>query len=61
MKTGWQKIADRWYYFSKSGAMQKNTWISGVYWVGSDGVMATNAWVDADQYYVDSAGRWVKS
>lgn len=49
-----------WYYFGNSGAMAKNTWISGKYWVGEDGVMATNAWVDGGRYYVNSTGKWVK-
>jgi glucan-binding YG repeat protein len=64
MLTGWQKISGNWYYFNKSGAMQKSTWISGTYWVGSDGIMATNAWVGTDVnhlYYVDGNGKWVKN
>lgn len=64
MKSGWQKVSGKWYYFSadRNGLypMQKNKWISGKYWVGSDGVMATNAWVDNDRYYVDGNGKWVK-
>lgn len=61
MKTGWQKISGKWYYFNKNyGNMLKNRWISGKYWVGSDGVMATNAWVDNGKYYVDRDGKWVK-
>lgn len=61
MKTGWQKLNGKWYYFAKSGAMQTSKWISGKYWVGSNGVMATNAWVDNGRYYVGSNGKWVKS
>lgn len=64
MKSGWQKVSGKWYYFSadRNGLypMQKNKWISGKYWVGSDGVMATNAWVDNGRYYVDGNGKWVK-
>jgi glucan-binding YG repeat protein len=56
MLTGWQKISGNWYYFNKSGAMQKSTWISGTYWVGSDGIMATNIWID--KYHVDANGKW---
>lgn len=59
MVTGWQKIDGKWYYFAKSGAMQKGKWV-GNYWLGSDGVMATDAWVDNDKYYVDKNGKWVK-
>lgn len=62
MKTGWLKINSKWYFFdTKSGAMKKNAWISGLYWVKSDGVMATNEWVDGGRYYVDGNGRWVKN
>ncbi len=63
MKTGWIKDANKWYYLSGSGAMQKSKWISGKYWVDSNGVMATNAWVGTDSnhlYFVDSNGKWVK-
>ena len=62
MKTGWSKDEDgNWYYYDKSGAMKTNAWISGTYWVGSDGVMATYSWVDNDRYYVDGNGKWVKN
>ena len=59
MHVGWKQINGKWYCFDGSGAMQANEWISGVYWVGSDGVMATDSWVDGGRYYVDGAGRWV--
>ena len=59
MHVGWKQINGKWYCFDGSGAMQANKWISGVYWVGSDGVMATDSWVDGGRYYVDGAGRWV--
>ena len=65
MQSGWKKISGKWYYFKKGAyglaPMQKNKWISGTYWVGSDGVMATNAWVDNNRYYVDGNGKWVKN
>ena len=35
-----------------------NSWISGKYWVGSDGVMAINAWVDGGKYWVGSDGKY---
>lgn len=60
MLTGWQKISNEWYYFAGSGAMQMSKWISNKYWVGSDGVMATNSWVDNGRYYVNAKGEWVK-
>ncbi len=65
MQSGWKKISGKWYYFKKGSyglaPMQKNKWISGKYWVGSDGVMATKSWVDNGRYYVDSNGKWVKN
>lgn len=42
MKTGWVKTGSDWYYFEKSGAMARNKWISGKYWVGADGRWITN-------------------
>lgn len=42
MKTGWVKLGSDWYYFEKSGALAQNKWISGKYWVGSDGKWVTN-------------------
>lgn len=42
MKTGWVKTGSNWYYFEKSGAMARNKWINGKYWVGSDGKWITN-------------------
>lgn len=60
MATGWLQILGNWYYFGKSGAMQKNKWISGKYWVGEDGAMATDTWVDNGRYYVDKNGKWVR-
>lgn len=70
MMTGWQyldkskypKIGQTgWYYFSKSGAMARNAWISNKYWVGEDGVMKTNSWVDGNRYFVGPDGAWMKN
>ena len=55
MLTGWRMVANKWYYFSGSGAMQKNKWI-GNYYVGSDGVMATGTWIG--KYHVNASGKW---
>lgn len=60
MMTGWINTMGSWFYCSSSGAMQTNKWIQGLYWVQEDGIMATNAWVDNDRYYVDGNGKWVK-
>lgn len=58
MLTGWKQIGSKWYYFSKSGAMQKGKWI-GNYYVGSDSVMATNTWIG--KYHVNGSGKWDKT
>ena len=52
-------VGGKWYYLGSSGAMMKSKWV-GNYWMGADGVMATNAWVDGGRYYVGSDGAWVK-
>ena len=53
-KQGWKKDGNSWYYYHQ-GQMVKNAWI-GSYWLGSDGKMATNSWVDNDRYYVGANG-----
>ena len=57
-KQGWVKDGNAWYYYHQ-GQMVKNAWL-GSYWLGSDGKMATNAWVDNDRYYVGANGVWEK-
>ena len=58
-KTGWTKAGNTWYYYDAKGNQVKNAWV-GSYWVGSDGKMVTNSWVDGGKYYVGSQGWWVK-
>ena len=58
-KHGWIKEESAWYYY-ENGALARNKWISGKYWLGADGKMATSSWVDNGRYYVDSNGVWVK-
>ena len=58
--TGWVKSGSIWYYFNEQGQMIKNAW-AGNYWLGADGKMATNAWVDSNRYYVGSDGAWVQN
>ena len=58
-KTGWTKAGNTWFYYDAQGNQVKNTWI-GSYWIGSDGKMVTNSWVDGGKYYVGSQGWWVK-
>ena len=58
-KTGWVKEANVWYYYNTDGTLARNKW-AGNYWLGSDGRMATSAWVDNNRYYVGTDGAWVK-
>ena len=58
-KTGWTKAGNTWFYYDAQGNQVKNAWV-GSYWVGSDGKMVTNSWVDGGKYYVGSQGWWVK-
>ena len=57
-KTGWQKEGGAWYYY-KNGSAVRNAW-EGNYWLGSDGKMVTNSWVDNNRYYVGNDGAWIK-
>ena len=56
---GWIKTGNAWYFYNQNGTLARNAW-SGNYWLGADGRMATNAWVDGGRYYVGSNGLWVK-
>ena len=56
---GWVKTGNAWYFYNQNGTLARNSW-SGNYWLGADGRMATNAWVDGGRYYVGSNGLWVK-
>ena len=58
-KRGWKKENNVWYYYNEDGTLARNKW-AGNYWLGSDGKMVTNAWVDNDRYYVGSNGSWEK-
>ena len=58
-KNGWVKEGSAWYYY-ENGTLSRNKW-AGNYWLGADGEMATNAWVDNGRYYVDDSGAWVKN
>ena len=58
-KSGWQKESGSWYYY-KNGSLVRNAW-AGNYWLGADGRMATNSWVDNNRYYVGNDGAWIKN
>ena len=56
---GWVKTGNAWYFYNQNGTLARNAW-AGNYWLGADGRMVTNAWVDNGRYYVDANGAWVK-
>ena len=56
---GWVKTGNAWYFYNQNGVLARNAW-AGNYWLGADGKMVTNAWVDNGRYYVGSNGAWVK-
>ena len=56
---GWVKTGNAWYFYNQNGTLKRNAW-AGNYWLGADGKMVTNAWVDNGRYYVDANGAWVK-
>ena len=63
VRNAWIKYDGNYYYMNANGLMTKNAW-AGSYYVGSDGVMKTNAFTP-DGYYVGSDGayyrnRWIK-
>lgn len=57
---GWAQEGTNWVYYNAAGSRQYNVWKQGndSYWryVDGNGNMATNAWVDDDNYYVDANG-----
>ena len=59
IKEYWEKIDGNFYYY-ENGQPVKNVW-KGDYYLQEDGVMATNKWVDNENYYVDETGKWDKS
>ena len=56
---GWVKTGNAWYFYNQNGVLARNAW-AGNYWLGADGKMVTNAWVDNGRYYVGANGAWVK-
>ena len=56
---GWVKTGTSWYFYNQNGTLAKNAW-AGNYWLGADGKMVTNAWVDNGRYYVGKDGAWIK-
>ena len=56
---GWVQSGSSWYFYNNQGNAVRNAW-QGNYWLGADGKMVTDAWVDNGRYYVGSNGAWVK-
>ena len=56
---GWVKSGNTWSFYNKNGTLARNTW-AGNYWLGADGKMVTDSWVDNGRYYVGSNGAWLK-
>lgn len=58
-KKGWIREGNAWYFY-KNNQPLRNTW-EGDYWLGADGKMVTDSWVDNGRYYVDGTGRYVQN
>ena len=56
---GWVQNGSAWNYYYQ-GNIVRNAWV-GSYWLGADGRMATNTWVDGGRYYVGANGVWDKN
>ena len=56
---GWVQNGSAWNYYYK-GNIVRNAWV-GNYWLGADGKMVTNSWVDNGRYYVGANGVWDKN
>ena len=55
VKTGWQKIDDKWYYYDSNSVIQKSKWIntnSKWYYVDKTGKMQTSKWINAKKQVV---------
>ncbi len=57
-KSGWVKEGGYWYFYLEGEELLRNNW-KGNYYLGADGKMATENWVDNHKYYVDKNGAWV--
>ena len=60
MVTGWKEIDGQWYFFYPAGDMKKNAW-EGNYWLGENGAMVREDWVDDHKYYVGKDGAWIEN
>ena len=62
-RAGWFQIGDDWYYSDKEGALFKNRWISGIYYMGKDGKMLTSTLIEweEEKYYLGADGAWQRT
>lgn len=59
LENQWVELTDgNWVYCMNGGAIAKNQWIDGQYYVGSDGLMLKDTHTP-DGYYVGSDGKWI--
>ncbi|MBS6954746.1 MAG: hypothetical protein KH230_16115 [Enterocloster asparagiformis] len=62
-EAGWTSVDRVWRYVDSSGNYAANVWKNSgndSFYLGGDGVMETEAWID-DTYYVDENGAMVKN
>ncbi len=62
---GWEQRDASWYYRKSDGQLAVNEWRNGAdniaRWLGTDGRMVSDAWVDGNNSYVDVEGRRVEN
>ena len=57
MVTGWKNRNGYWYCYDENGALIRDQWIDGTYYVGNNGRMFVNEYT-SDGYFVDSSGKY---
>lgn len=59
----WVFHNNNYYYFSKSGIMQKNKWVDNDYYVGSDGIMKKSCFIEdlGNKYYLKDDGKYANN
>ena len=62
VKNAWKKISNKWYRFGSDGYMVTGWYKEGstYYYLKSNGVLASDEWVENDKYYIDANGKWVQ-
>ena len=59
----WNKDKKGWFYLDKNGKKLKNQWVDTKYYVGPDGYMVTNDFINEDGklFYVGEDGEYIKN